>query len=304
MKKFLIFILMIITMYFIIKNRHEAFEIATHETTVEINGENDTFWAVEPHISDDYFTLMTDGMPLIAILLGIAGVILFRRNYSPVAAMFISGAVILGCFFVFAKSNMIKKPLYRCVYRTIEAEMDLDYKIKTIDDYTTYLYENRLSKNKSIELANKADFYNVTRDKLTKYEKIDNGIFNKAVRNVYKDIKCADMDKFDVRTMSWREKHNEMNKEREKIKNEMKAKNKKAKTINALSFEGLAKKVKTEYETLMKQHNKEVKEEAKTQKLREKEEKLNNLRNAAKNKAKRALDKVSEFLSTEEEEAE
>ena len=112
------------------------------------------------------------------------------------------------------------------------------------------------------------------------------------------------MDKFDVRTMSWREKHNEMNKEREKIKNEMKAKNRKAKTINALSFEGLAKQVKTEYETLMKQHNKEVKEEAKTQKLREKEEKLNNLRNAAKNKAKSALDKVSEFLSTEEEEAE
>lgn len=54
----------------------------------------------------------------------------------------------------------------------------------------------------------------------------------------------------------------------------------------------------------MQQRDKEAKEEAKIQKLREKEEKLNNLRNVAKNKAKRALDKASEFLSTEEEETE
>ncbi|MCH5149951.1 MAG: hypothetical protein J1G30_04715 [Spirochaetales bacterium] len=69
-------------------------------------------------------------------------------------------------------------------------------------------------------------------------------------------------------------------------------------------FKSKAKEIKKEYKVLMQQRDKEAKEEAKIQKLREKEEKLNNLRNVAKNKAKRALDKASEFLSTEEEETE
>ena len=64
------------------------------------------------------------------------------------------------------------------------------------------------------------------------------------------------------------------------------------------------RRLKKEQKVLMQQRDKEAKEEAKIQKLREKEEKLNNLRNVAKNKAKRALDKASEFLSTEEEETE
>lgn len=253
MRKFLIFILIIITMHIIIFDRHEMFYISTVTSECDVVNANETstFEQVFFTFDEKYYQELTYLVAIISIFLGLIGLILFKWDYSPVAAMFIAIPVVLICSCITVKSPMFQQPIYKSICRTVSKEMDV--KIKNIYDSRAFFEEKKLNHNKLVELANKADFYHVTRNVFTPYKKINNKILNDAIHEVYEGRDCADMSNFDIATMSWREKHNEMNLKRENLERETGDKH------STVTFECLAKKVNVKYNTLMKQYNKDVK---------------------------------------------
>lgn len=279
MKRFLLFILIVITLHIIVVDRYEFFYISpvtTGESNIANANETSSFEMVFFTFDKKYYNDLTYLVAIISIFLGLIGLILFKWDYSPVAAMFIAIPVVLICSCIAAKSPMLQQPIYKSICRTVSEEMDV--KIKNIYDSRAFFEKNKLNHNEVVELANKADFYHVTRNVFTPYKKINNKILNDAIREVYEGRDCADMGNFDIATMSWRDNHNEMNLRRESLERETGEKH------STVTFECLAKKVEVKYNTLMKQHNKDVKA---AEKLEAKQ-----LKEAAKNNGKKAWDVI------------
>lgn len=219
----------------------------------------------------DVIMIYICGMMLATIIAGIA----IHNAGSAMLSGFIVSMVCL-----FAMAFLAIKPYNKIVIDTMNVELNLNDKIKNIKDAGDYFIENNHKMN-YIELANKADFYSITRG-WGKYKKIDNANFNKAVRKVYaKYSKYVDMSNFDVERDSLRKKHAELN---DAYFDKLRKENKTSVfySNSVIMIKKTAKEVKTEYNILMKQE--EEKFDAKQ------------LKNAAKSGGKSILKKINEWL--------
>lgn len=315
MKKILVIILTIFTMYICIANRSHLFkisgrEIVSAEKMAEItNNENtEPLYGVWDDVNRDYWYQLGMIIGAIAVLLGIVGIFLRNGYYNEVAALFTGGFIAVVCVYVLVNIGIFRKPLQRSIYRTLEVEMDLEKKsLKNRHDAALYFLDAKLSHEKVIELANKADFYHVTKGHFDKYEKINDDIFNKAVRKVYADeqySKYIDMSNFDVRKDDLRKKHEELNQQQRSAEN-----------WHETNFDITAKQIKVEYDALMDHEEKVEKlkqdilekllqeeaaengenEEIDIKKL-ERKQKIEETKLNALIKLKNGLDKLSEML--------
>lgn len=219
----------------------------------------------------DVLVIYICGMMLATIIAGIA-------IHNAPSAMLSGFIVSIVCLFVM--TMLAIKPYNKIVIDTLNAELNLNGKIKNIKDAGDYFIKNN-NKINYVELANKADFYSITKS-LKGYQKIDSTVFNNAVRKVYaKYSKYVDMSNFDIRRDSLRKKHEELNDAYfQKLRKDGKI------SVfyvnNIIKIKKVAKEVKAEYNTLTKQE--EEKFDAKQ------------LKDAAKSSGKNILKKINEWL--------
>lgn len=219
----------------------------------------------------DVIMIYLCGMMLATIVAGIA-------IHNAPSAMLSGFIVSIVC--LFAIVLLFRKPYNKIILDTMNIELDLNGKIKNSKDAMEYFIENK-NKVNCVELANKADFYSITRG-WGKYKKINNANFNKAVRKVYvKYSKYVDMSNFDVERDSLRKKRNELNDAYFDI---LRKENKTSAfySNSVIMIKKTAKEVKVEYNILMKQE--EEKFDAKQ------------LKAAAKSGDKSILKKINEWL--------
>lgn len=290
MRKFIYSIIMFLAMIFSIMHmwdiRHELFSIEVKEKPAEeitklTKGRvNERVYYIDMTVVNtnrttdlnfDVLVIYLCGMMLATIVAGIA----IHNAGSAMLSGFIVSIVCL-----FAMTMLAIKPYNKIVIDTMNVELNLNGKIKNTKDTANYFVENN-NKINYVELANKADFYSITKG-WGKYKKIDNAVFNNTVRKVYaKYSKYVDMSNFDVRRDSLRKKHEELN---DAYFQKLKKENKISifSTNNIIMIKKVAKEVKAEYNTLMKQE----------------EEKFDTkqLKDAAKSGGKNILKKINEWL--------
>lgn len=273
MKRFLIFILTLITLYIIFQDQHDVIYIGVQKAfendkgktewiSLDNTGRNfstDKELPAEMTIimDNNYWMKLICGVAIVGLLLACVFAFLFHWDFEPAVVMFTSLFVCCFCMFVLIMNK--KGSITRAMTKTI-----YEMKGDKIDAKSISTYSKDLSLNEVIELANRADFRYVTGLK-----NIDADSFNKAVVKVYN----GKITNFNMKNTSLRAVHNGINEA-----------NYKELRSTTMSYTKMAKQIKKAYKEYNKLEKQNKKLEAKQ------------LKEAAKNGGKKAGEWIGDAL--------